>query len=80
MHNRHFIINMVIKGEKAPAFSATTLALPNPQTDYTLHIIDNSRQTYARARDDVQREIQALIENTQPKVPPTPKGITLGKK
>jgi hypothetical protein len=69
MHNRHFIINMVIKGEKAPAFSATTLALPSPQTDYTLQIIDNSRHTYARDRADVQQEIEALISSSTPQIP-----------
>ncbi|MBC7746935.1 type IV secretion system DNA-binding domain-containing protein [Pedobacter sp.] len=61
MHNRHFIINMVIKGEKAPAFSATTLMLPQAQADYSPYIIDNSRTSYARSREEVQREIQELL-------------------
>ena len=79
MHNRHFIINMVIKGEKAPAFSATTLALPSPQTDYTLQIIDNSRHTYARDRADVQQEIEALISSSTPQIP-AQTSASLGKK
>lgn len=62
MHNRHFIINMVIGGEKAPAFSATTLTLPLPQIDNTGHIIENTRRTYSRSRADVEQEISASIQ------------------
>lgn len=65
MHNRHFIISMVIKGEKAPAFSATTLTLPPAQTDYSQHIIENTRRQFARPRADVEAEIQALIAPPQ---------------
>jgi hypothetical protein len=79
MHNRHFIINMVIKGEKAPAFSATTLALPKAQTDNTIQIIDNSRQKYSRARAEVQAEIEALIASSQPQMP-VPQSATMGKR
>ena len=61
MHNRNFVINMVIKGEKAPAFSASTLKLPTPQTDYFTYIVDHSRQLYSRDRADVEREIQQLV-------------------
>lgn len=64
MHNRNFIINMVIKGEKAPAFSATTLALPTTQVDYYDHIVEHSRQKYSRNRHEVEAEIQALITPT----------------
>ncbi len=71
MHNRHFIINMVIKGEKTPAFSATTLSLPSPQTDYLHEIIAHSREQYARPRDDVQQEIQQLLsKDSKPQGPP----------
>jgi hypothetical protein len=61
MHNRHFIINMVINGEKAPAFSATTLKLPPEQIDNTPQIIENSRRLYSRPRAEVEAEINALI-------------------
>ena len=70
MHNRHFIINMVINGEKAPAFSATTLTLPNEQIDNTGRIIEHTRRTYSRSRAEVEQEIQEAIrppENLQPK-------------
>lgn len=61
MHNRHFIINMVINGEKAPAFSATTLKLPPEQIDNTPQIIEHSRRLYSRTRTDVEAEINSLI-------------------
>ncbi|HWT40444.1 MAG TPA: type IV secretion system DNA-binding domain-containing protein [Dongiaceae bacterium] len=61
MHNRHFIINMVINGEKAPAFSATTLKLPPEQMDNTPQIIENSRRLYSRLRSEVEAEINSLI-------------------
>ncbi|MEO5691038.1 MAG: type IV secretion system DNA-binding domain-containing protein, partial [Candidatus Saccharimonadales bacterium] len=74
MHNRNFVINMVIKGEKTPAFSATTLALPTPTTDYLEHIVANSRANYARDRAEVQEDIRARISSSMPQPQaPTPK-------
>lgn len=61
MHNRHFIINMVINGEKAPAFSATTLSLPPAQIDNTSRIIENTRRNYSRNRAEIEREINELV-------------------
>ena len=58
MHNRHFIISMVIKGEKVPAFSATTLTIPPSQTDYSAQVIQNTRSRYAKAREEVEEHIQ----------------------
>lgn len=72
MHNMHFIINMVISGEKAPAFSATSLQLPPAQTDNSAHIIEHTRREYSRSRAEVEREIDDAIrppENLQPKGP-----------
>lgn len=77
MHNRNFIINMVIKGEKSPAFSATTLTIPNPETDYMQHIVDSSRRKYARDRVSVEKEIQDLIASTTTQ---QPQSQTLAKK
>lgn len=62
MHNRHFIINMVINGEKAPAFSATTLTLPPQQADNTSRIIENTRRHYSRPRAEVEADISAAIQ------------------
>lgn len=66
MHNRHFIINMVIGGEKSPAFSATTLNLPPPQIDNTGRIIENTRRLYSRNRAEVEQEISNAIQPPQP--------------
>lgn len=72
MHNRHFIASIVIKGEKAPAFSATTLTLPPAQTDFSPQIIENTRRNYARLRSDIEAEIQKNITPAapQPQGPP----------
>lgn len=72
MHNRNFIINMVISGEKAAAFNATTLTLPQPQMDNTGRIIENTRRYYSRPRAEVEKEISDIIlppENLLPKKP-----------
>ena len=72
MHNRSFVINMVIKGEKSPAFSARTLQLPPPQIDNTGRIIENTRRLYSRPRAEVEAEISNAIQppsNLQKKQP-----------
>ncbi len=62
MHNRHFVMNMVINGQKSPAFSATTLSLPPEQIDNTGRIIENTRRKYSKARADVEAAINAIIQ------------------
>ena len=62
LHNRHFIVSMIINGEKAPAFSATTLSIPDTPSDLTAQIIRNSRLLYSRPREEVEAEIRANIE------------------
>lgn len=61
MHNRNFVVNMVINGEKTPAFSAKTLNLPTYQTDNTGKIIEHTRLHYSRSREDVEAEIAQLM-------------------
>lgn len=63
MHNRNFVINMVIGGEKVPAFSARTLELPPAQTDNTSRIIEYTRRHYARERQDVEQSISDIINS-----------------
>ena len=84
MHNRNFVINMVINGEKAPAFNATTLTLPTPQMDNTGRIIENTRRNYSRSRAEVEIAIaeaiqplggQALISPTKKEEIDWPDGI-----
>lgn len=76
MHNRNFVINMVINGEKTPAFSARTLNLPPPQTDNTGRIVEHTRQLYSRSREEVEAEISELIQpaanNKKPVPTPAP--------
>jgi hypothetical protein len=62
MHNRNFVINMVIGGEKTPAFSARSLELPPPQIDNTGRIIENTRRLYSRPRAEIEAEISAAIQ------------------
>jgi len=57
MHNRHFIINMTIEGEKVPAFSAITLNLPNIQTNFTDEIIAHSRMIYSKTSHEISSSI-----------------------
>jgi hypothetical protein len=80
MHNRDFVINMVINGEKAPAFSARTLLLPPEQIDNTGRIIENTRRNYSRSRAEVEQEIALAIqppENLQSR--PAPQSQTQAK-
>ena len=62
LNNRHFVVSMIINGEKTPAFSATTLSIPKPPNDLMPRIVKYSRMTYARTRDEVEAEIRANIE------------------
>ncbi len=62
LNNRHFVLSMIINGEKTPAFSATTLSIPKPPNDLTPQIVRNSRMTYARTRAEVEKEIKDNIE------------------
>jgi hypothetical protein len=81
MHNRHFIINMVINGEKSPAFSATTLTLPLPQIDNTGHIIENTRRNYSRSRSEVEAEIAEAIQPAgSPQSQPKPQSQAQAKR
>ncbi len=66
MHNRNFVVNMVIGGEKTPAFSARTLELPPAQTDNTSRIIENTRRKYARERSEVEKEISKVMQPSEP--------------
>lgn len=65
LNNRHFVISMIIDGEKVPAFSATTLSIPKSPNDNFDAIIAHSRSKYARARDVVEAEIRETIEQSE---------------
>ena len=65
LNNRNFVISMIINGEKVPAFSATTLQIPDSPKDNFADIISYSRAHYARPRYDVEAEIRETIEQSE---------------
>ncbi len=75
MHNRSFVTSMTIAGEKAHAFSAKTLNIPEVGVDFTAQIIENSRQRYAKDRLVVEELVKkaTLPESTVKKQPQQPK-------
>jgi DNA helicase HerA-like ATPase len=64
LHNRYFITSMTIDGEKAPAFSATTLNIPQGGTDFSDEIIENSRRFYSKDRFTVDQTIRKSTIST----------------
>lgn len=74
MHNRHFVVSMTIGGEKAQAFSATTMAIPPEPPDYSSYIVAQSRQNYTVGRDRIESFMQerykaAANQRKEPKQP-----------
>lgn len=65
LNNRNFIISMIINGEKVPAFSATTLSIPDTPKNNFEAIIKSSRLNYARPRAEVEAEIRETIEQSE---------------
>lgn len=65
LNNRNFVISMIINGEKVPAFSATTLSIPDTPKDNLEAIIAHSREYFARPRLEVEREIRETIEQSE---------------
>ena len=65
MNNRHFVISMIINGEKVPAFSATTLNIPQTPNDNFDAIVMSSRDKYSRPRAEVEAEIRETIEQSE---------------
>ena len=65
LNNRHFVISMIINGEKVPAFSATTLSIPSSPQDNFSAIVEYSRVRYGRPREEVEKEIKETIEQAE---------------
>ena len=65
LNNRNFVISMIINGEKVPAFSASTLSIPDTPKDNLEAIIAHSREYFARPRLEVEREIRETIEQSE---------------
>ncbi len=68
MHNRHFVVSMTIEGEKAQAFSATSMNLPPLPPDYSAYIVTNSRQQYSVSRDEIEAFMHKRYSNAAPVV------------
>ncbi len=64
LNNQHIFISMMINGEKAPAFSARTLRMPDPENDRSEEIFALSRQQFARPRAEVVAEINESTTST----------------
>ncbi|HXY18341.1 MAG TPA: DUF87 domain-containing protein [Candidatus Nitrosopolaris sp.] len=71
-HNRYFVITMTIDGEKAPAFSAKTLNLPEPPADATRRIVELSRERYTQDRATVDAFIRKNSGLEPPATPSQP--------
>lgn len=80
LNNQNIFLSMIIDGEKAPAFSASTLRMPIPENDRTQDIINESRARYASNREDVEKSIRARTageedRQTGPAVATNPNGM-----
>jgi hypothetical protein len=64
LHNRHFVSTLTINGEKTLPFSGTTLNIPPAQTDFSARIIEHTRATYAKPRDEVAEQISKRVSAT----------------
>lgn len=65
LNNRNFVISMIINGEKVPAFSATTLSIPETPVNNFDAIVAHSREYYARPRREVEAEIAETITQSE---------------
>ena len=58
LDKQNIYVSMSIDGQTSLPFSAKTLILPQPPNDQTPRIIEQSRQKYASAKQDVEVEIE----------------------
>ena len=72
MNNRNFVISLTIGGEKAQAFSGTSLNLPiQAESNKLQEIIDYSRQTYSVPLRDIEEYVQDRYVKPTSKHKPT---------
>ncbi len=64
LNTREMYIKMSIDGKLTPPFSAITLGVPKPTTDYTQDIVNASRLKYAQNRTKVENDIQQWTQAT----------------
>ena len=58
LNTREMYIKMSVDGSLTTPFSANTLSIPKPESDYSIEIVDKSRVTYGKNRVQVENEIE----------------------
>lgn len=58
LNNQHIFVSMIIDGQKAIPFSATTLMLPKPENNQIDKLIELSRERFASEKAGVEEEIR----------------------
>lgn len=61
LHNRHYLVSMVVNGEKVPPFAGTTLSMPPVQADLSEQIVQNTRHKHSTPRVDVEKFIHGKV-------------------
>ena len=79
-HNRNFVTSMSINGEKAAAFSGTTLNIPASQINNAPKIVEYSRKMFSAQKPAVEEMIRLqtqkkIIEPQKSAIPPIDKKI-----
>ncbi len=65
LHNQSIFLSMIIDGEKASPFSASTLRMPDPENDQTNEIIRLCRERFASRREDVEADIRSRTQGAE---------------
>jgi len=58
LNTREMYIKMSVDGKLTTPFSANTISIPKPESDYSIEIVDKSRVTYGKNRIQVENEIE----------------------
>lgn len=64
LNTREMYIKMSIDGKVTPPFSAYTLPVPPPESDFTQEIIEHSRMMYAENKTKVENDITHWTQST----------------
>jgi hypothetical protein len=65
LDNRDMYLKILVNGKVTPPFSARTINMPAPGTDFTRDILSMSRMKYGRNRVEVEREIAKWTSVTE---------------
>ena len=72
LHNQNIFISMIIDGEKAEPFSASTLRMPDPENDLTPQMIALTRERLASSRETVEADIRTRTAGAMDDGPKSP--------